>query len=40
MEHEQQGKKRAVYGEALIERLASDLTAKFGGGFSQSNAGK
>ena len=37
MEHEQQGKKRAVYGEALIERLASDLTAKFGRGFSQSN---
>jgi DUF1016 N-terminal domain len=37
VEHEQQGKKRAVYGEALIERLASDLTAKFGRGFSQSN---
>lgn len=37
VEHEQQGKKRAVYGEALIERLALDLTAKFGRGFSQSN---
>jgi predicted nuclease of restriction endonuclease-like (RecB) superfamily len=37
VEHEQQGKKRAVYGEALVERLASDLTAKFGRGFSQSN---
>ena len=36
-EHEQQGKKRARYGEALIERLALDLTAKFGRGFSQSN---
>jgi predicted nuclease of restriction endonuclease-like (RecB) superfamily len=37
VEHEQQGKKRAAYGEALVERLASDLTAKFGRGFSQSN---
>jgi predicted nuclease of restriction endonuclease-like (RecB) superfamily len=37
VDHEQQGKKRAVYGEALIERLALDLTAKFGRGFSQSN---
>jgi predicted nuclease of restriction endonuclease-like (RecB) superfamily len=37
VEHEQQGKKRATYGEALIERLALDLTAKFGRGFSQSN---
>jgi predicted nuclease of restriction endonuclease-like (RecB) superfamily len=37
VEHEQQGKKRAKYGEALIERLALDLTAKFGRGFSQSN---
>jgi predicted nuclease of restriction endonuclease-like (RecB) superfamily len=37
VEHEQQGKKRARYGEALIERLAFDLTAKFGRGFSQSN---
>jgi hypothetical protein len=37
VDQEQQGKKRAVYGEALIERLALDLTAKFGRGFSQSN---
>jgi predicted nuclease of restriction endonuclease-like (RecB) superfamily len=37
VEHEQQGKKRAKYGEALIERLALDLTAKFGRGFSRSN---
>jgi predicted nuclease of restriction endonuclease-like (RecB) superfamily len=37
VEHEQQGKKRAKYGESLIERLALDLTAKFGRGFSQSN---
>ena len=34
VEHEQQGKKRARYGEALIERLALDLTAKLGRGFS------
>jgi DUF1016 N-terminal domain len=37
VEHEQHGKKRAVYGEALIERLALDLTGKVGIGFSQSN---
>src|SRR5271157_5771983 len=37
VEHEQQGQKRAKYGEALIERLALDLTAKFGRGFSRSN---
>src|ERR1700688_2827023 len=37
VDQEQQGKKRAVYGEALIERLALGLTAKFGRGFSQSN---
>jgi len=37
VEHEQHGKKRAVYGEALIEGLALDLTGKFGRGFSQSN---
>ena len=32
-----QGKERAGYGESLIESLASDLTAKFGRGFSRSN---
>jgi predicted nuclease of restriction endonuclease-like (RecB) superfamily len=37
VEHEQQGRKRAAYGETLIARLALDLTAKFGRGFSQSN---
>lgn len=37
VEHEQQGRRRAGYGEALIEQLASDLTTKFGRGFSQSN---
>ncbi len=37
VEHEQRGKKRAGYGEALMERLARDLTARFGRGFSQRN---
>jgi hypothetical protein len=37
VEHEQQGKRRAVYGEALIERLAHDLTGRFGRGFSRRN---
>ena len=37
VEHEQRGKARAGYGEALIERLASDLMAKFGRGFSRRN---
>src|SRR5260221_12303161 len=34
---EQQGKKRAEYGEALLERLASDLTTRFGRGFGARN---
>ena len=34
---EQHGKKRAEYGEALLERLAADLTAKFGRGFGTRN---
>jgi hypothetical protein len=33
VESEQRGKKRAGYGEALLERLAADLTTKFGRGF-------
>ena len=37
VEHEQQGKRRAGYGEALIETLAADLTARFRRGFSQTN---
>jgi predicted nuclease of restriction endonuclease-like (RecB) superfamily len=36
-EFEQGGKDRAVYGEALIERLAIDLTKRFGRGFSRQN---
>jgi predicted nuclease of restriction endonuclease-like (RecB) superfamily len=37
VEHEQQGKQRAGYGQALIERLAADLTDRFGRGFSETN---
>jgi len=37
VEFEQWGKARAAYGEALIERLAKDLTAKYGRGFSCRN---
>jgi predicted nuclease of restriction endonuclease-like (RecB) superfamily len=33
VEAEQKGKRRADYGERLIERLAADLTARFGRGF-------
>ncbi len=36
-EFEQGGKKRASYGEELVARLAEDLTARFGRGFSLSN---
>ncbi|MFO0756719.1 MAG: DUF1016 N-terminal domain-containing protein [Byssovorax sp.] len=37
VEQEQGGRSRAGYGEALIERLAIDLTARFGRGFSARN---
>jgi predicted nuclease of restriction endonuclease-like (RecB) superfamily len=37
VEAEQQGKRRAGYGEQLIERLANDLTQRFGRGFSRQN---
>lgn len=37
VEAEQQGKRRAGYGEQLIERLSVDLTARFGRGFSRQN---
>ena len=37
VEAEQQGKRRAGYGDALIERLAIDLTAQFGRGFGWRN---
>ena len=37
IEFEQGGKARAEYGEGLWKRLAVDLTAKYGRGFSKSN---
>lgn len=37
VEAEQQGKRRAGYGEQLIARLSADLTARFGRGFSADN---
>ena len=40
VEFEQGGKKRAEYGEMLLERLSADLTAKFGRGFSRQNLHK
>src|ERR1017187_1743474 len=32
-----EGKDRAEYGKRVIEKLASDLTARFGRGFGRSN---
>jgi len=40
VEHEQGGRERAEYGEALLKRLAADLTARFGRGFSYPNLNK
>ncbi|NTW58738.1 MAG: DUF1016 domain-containing protein [Nitrospirae bacterium] len=37
VEYEQGGKSRAEYGERLLERLAADLTDRFGRGFSRHN---
>lgn len=37
VEFEQGGRGRAKYGEALIERLANDLTGRFGRGFGADN---
>lgn len=37
VEAEQKGKRRAGYGEQLIERLSLDLTQRFGRGFSRPN---
>lgn len=37
VEFEQGGRERASYGEALIKRLAHDLSARFGRGFSKRN---
>ena len=40
VEFEQGGAKRAGYGEELLKRLASDLTGRFGRGFSYTNLNK
>jgi predicted nuclease of restriction endonuclease-like (RecB) superfamily len=37
VEYEQQGKRRAAYGEALLEDLSRRLTAEFGRGFDERN---
>lgn len=37
VEFEQGGKKRAEYGEELLQRLAADLTDRYGRGFSRQN---
>ena len=37
VEFEQSGEERAEYGAALVERLAEDLTVRFGRGFSSQN---
>ncbi len=37
VELDQAGQDRAVYGDALIARLAEDLTTRFGRGFSRQN---
>lgn len=37
VEFEQGGKKRAEYGEGLLERLSKDLTLRFGRGFARPN---
>jgi hypothetical protein len=40
VEGEQSGGRRAGYGKELLKRLASDLTARFGRGFSRRNFGQ
>ena len=37
VEFEQEGKKRADYGEEIVERLAADLSTRYGRGFSLRN---
>jgi predicted nuclease of restriction endonuclease-like (RecB) superfamily len=37
VEFEQKGKRRAAYGEELLEHLSKDITARFGRGFSARN---
>lgn len=37
VEHEQGGRRRAGYGEELLESLADKLTSEFGRGFTATN---
>jgi hypothetical protein len=37
VEEEQRGRRKANYGDQLVEQLAADLTARFGKGFSRTN---
>ena len=37
VEYEQGGRRRAGYGERILERLSEDLSARFGRGFSAQN---
>lgn len=37
VEFQQQGEEKAAYGEQVIDRLANDLTARFGRGFGRRN---
>ena len=37
VEFEQSGKSKAEYGEEVIDQLASDLSSRFGRGFTRSN---
>ena len=37
IEHEQQGRRRAGYGQSLLGKLSRDLTERFGRGFSRQN---
>lgn len=40
VEYEQGGEDRAAYGEALLKKLSTDLTVRFGKGFSERNLEK
>ena len=40
VQFEQEGKKRAGYGEEILKRLAADLSARYGRGFSVRNVWK
>jgi len=37
VEYEQRGEERAEYGERLLRKISSDLTTRFGKGFTERN---